>query len=230
MMKFLYFLLRMAIALPVSFMVWVILFFGFAQSFWLSVGLALSGGALLYGTVQSYMNHIFLKRHQLTRSEYVYIRKNLHEAKAKISRLQKAYFNVRSISSFSQIHRLNRLIKRIYTIVKKEPKRFYEAERFFFYHLDSVVELTEKHAFLAAQAVKDVHLRRSLQETRHTIEQLIQSIEQDLYDLLSTDMNHLAFELDVAKHTLKKWVPPLHERSSKNERTQAGNNVARRIK
>lgn len=215
-MKFLNFILRTAIAIPVSFLAWMILFFGFAQTFWFSVALALSGGVIIYSAIQWYTTDIFLKKHQLTRKEYIYIRKNLREAKEKISRLQKSILNARSISSFSQMVRINRLVKKVYNIVKKEPKRFYQAERFFFYHLDSVVELTEKHAFLAAQSVKDAKLHLSLQETRHTIEQLIQSVEQDLYDLLSKDMDHLAFELDVAKHSLKKWVqPPLHERSSK---------------
>lgn len=32
---------------------------------------------------------------------------------------------------------------------------FYEAEDFFFSHLDSLVELTEKYAFLEKQPVKD---------------------------------------------------------------------------
>ena len=212
-MNFLRILLRLATAIPVSFIIWTALFFGLSQPFWFSVGFAFAGGALLYYVMLWYMNHAFLKKHQLTWKEYVYIRKNLREAKEKISRLHKAYFHARSLSTFNQIFRLNRLVKRIYTIVKKEPKRFYQAERFFFYHLDSVVELTEKHAFLAAQSVDDAKMHLSLQETKHMIEQLIQTVEQDLKELLSPDVDHLSFELDVAKHTLRKWTPP-HERSA----------------
>jgi 5-bromo-4-chloroindolyl phosphate hydrolysis protein len=44
----------------------------------------------------------------------------------------------------------------------------------------------------------------SLSETRWTIAQLTENIEKDLYDLLEKDIDHLQFELDVAKHSLSK--------------------------
>lgn len=213
-MSVLYFFIRAAVAFPVSFVLWLVVFFGLAVPFWPSVGLALLGGAIAYGGLQWYMNFSTLKAYGLTRREYTYIRKNLKDAKDKINRIQKAFIHIRSISTFTQMLRINRLVKRIYNIVKKEPKRFYQAERFFFYHLDSVVELTEKHAFLAAQPIKDADIDRSLRETRDTIEQLIKKMEDDLYRLVSTDVEHLTFELDVAKHALNKWTPPEQERSS----------------
>lgn len=219
MMRFDHFVLGVFAAAPIAFLTWLGLFFGVMQPFWVSVGLALSVGALCFGGVYGYAFHTFLKRHRLTRREYIYVRKNLKEAKDKIRRLHKAFVNVRSINAFRQMFTVHRLVKRIYTIVKKEPKRFFQAERFFFYHLDSVVELIEKHAFLTAKSVADDKLNDSLRETQQTIDALIQSIEQDLRDLLSTDLDHLEFELDVAQHSLKKWNHPFMQggRGARNE-------------
>lgn len=207
-------LARLSAAFSVSFLAWLLFFFGLAQPFGLSIGLAAGVGVILLGGMQWYAHHLFLQKHQLKWKEYAYIRKNLHEAKEKIGRLQKSYVHVRSLTGLKRLFTVNRLAKRIYTIVKKEPKRFYQAERFFFYHLDSVVELTEKHAFLSAQIIKDAQLQQSLHNTRLMIDQLIKSIEKDLRHLLSKDMDHLEFELDVAKHSLQIQGKPLNERSS----------------
>lgn len=66
------------------------------------------------------------------------------------------------------------------------------------------MELTEKYAFLASQPKRSAKLEVSLSETRMTIDKLAKQLEEDLYDLLETDIEHLEFELDVAKHSLKK--------------------------
>lgn len=213
-MKFFYLLGRVLVTSSLSAITWLILFFGFGQLFWLSTVFALGGGIGLFCGWQWYARHAFLKKHQLTRREYAYIRNNLREAKDKIRRLRKSFMNVRSIRTFRQMLVINRLVKQIYTIVKREPKRFYQAERFFFYHLDSMVELTEKHAFLAAQSVNNAKVLQSLRETRAMIDDLITTVEKDLHHLLSTDVEQLQFELDVAKRSLKTWAHPLSERRS----------------
>jgi 5-bromo-4-chloroindolyl phosphate hydrolysis protein len=89
-------------------------------------------------------------------------------------------------------------------LTKKEPKRFYKAERFYFSHLDSVLELTEKYAFLSSQPKISLELEHSLSETRRTLNELTEKVEQDLYYILSDDIDNLNFEIDVAKNSLKK--------------------------
>ncbi|GAA0359502.1 5-bromo-4-chloroindolyl phosphate hydrolysis family protein [Bacillus horti] len=216
-MKYLYVLLRIAIAGSISSVTWMVLFFGMGFPFWVSVGYAALGGLGVFLLLQLIAHVIFLKRNGLTRTEYTYIKQNLREAKGKIKRIQRTFFQVRSFRSFRQTLAVNKLVRKIYVIVKREPKRFYQAERFFFYHLDSMVELTEKHSFLAAQAVDNSKIRNSLKETRSMIDQLIKTVEKDLYNVLSKDIDHLKFEIDVAKHSLSTWAPPQKERRSENE-------------
>lgn len=206
---FLAFMLRFFVTLPTMTIIWLVSNFAFNQTFWISALCALGGGVITYVATKWYTDHVFLKRHQLTRKEYAYIIKNLKEAQQKISRLQKVFFSIRSIGSFKQMFEIIRLVKRIQSIIKKEPQRFFKAEKFYFYHLDSVVELSEKYSFLASQPAKNDKLYYSLNETRDTLKDLKSSIEKDLYEVLSNDIEHLEFELDVAKRSLKTLKNPL---------------------
>lgn len=201
---FLAFLVRTAIAIPASVLVWLISFFGFDQTFFISSVLAFLGGGLTYYSIKGIMKHRFLKRHGLTRKEYKYISKNLEEAQEKLKRMNKALFSIHYLPQLKQSIEVSRITKKIFRITKKEPKRFYLGEEFFFYHLDSLVELSEKYAFLSAQPTKNMELEHSLSETRWLLEELSKSIEKDLDQILSNDMEQLNFELDMAKHNMKK--------------------------
>lgn len=202
-----------------TFILWLILLLGTDLSFWNSTLISLLIGAGTFFGVKFYFDHKFLKKHNLTRKEYAYIQKNLQEAKQKMARLQKAFFSVRTMGAFKQLYELNKLTKRMYQIIKNEPRRFFLAEKYFFYHLDSVVELSERYAKLASQPVKNEELYISLKETQNTLEDLSETIKEDIYQALSRDIEDLNFELDVAKHALKKleYKPiDVDERSTKS--------------
>nr|MDH3091970.1 5-bromo-4-chloroindolyl phosphate hydrolysis family protein [Bacillus velezensis] len=147
---------------------------------------------------------LFLKKHRLTRKEYAYIKENLEEAKGKIIRLRRALFRSKSIQMLKQNAEILRITRRIYLLTKQEPKRFYQAERFYYQTLDSVVELTEKYALLSSQPRKNKDLSMSLSETRMTLAELSRRLEEDLHELMKEDIDDLHFELDMAKHSLRK--------------------------
>ena len=200
---FISFLVGAFVAIPIAIVVWLLSFFAFDQTFWLSSACSLGGGVFMYMLISMNVNSRFLKKNQLTRKEFRYIRKNLDEAKPKINRLNKSIFLIREIPSFKQRIDVVRITRKIYKLTKKEPKRFYKAEQFYFSHLDSVVELTEKYALLSTQPKKTIELENSLKETRHTLIELTQVVEQDLYKILSDDIDDLNFEVDVAKRSIK---------------------------
>ncbi|WP_373626089.1 5-bromo-4-chloroindolyl phosphate hydrolysis family protein [Listeria monocytogenes] len=156
----------------------------------------------------------------LTKKEYKYIRTNLEEARVKIIRLQKIMTQNKALYSFQERNKTLLLTKRIYGIVKDEPKRFYEAEDFFFSHLDSLVELTEKYAFIEKQPVKDKKIYQTLSDTRTLLNDLSRVIEKDLFTLLNQDVNNLDFELEVAKNSISKQKKKF-ERGTKDDREQA---------
>lgn len=203
------FFIKGCIVIPVMFVIWLISYFGFLQGeFWLSGAISLAGGVLTYWITAIFLNHHFLKKHGLTRKEYRYIRENLREAKGKVIRLHKSLLSIRHIPSIKQRIELIKVSKKIYSLTKKEPKRFFQAEEFYFSHLDSAVELAEKYVFLSRQPKKTPELDQSLHEALWTLEKLNKTVEEDLYKVISTDIEKLDFEIDVAKHTLKK-----HEQS-----------------
>jgi 5-bromo-4-chloroindolyl phosphate hydrolysis protein len=197
------FLIRMMIAVPSSIGIWSISYFSFDQTYLLSSGLSIAGGLVAYTTASALSTHRFLAKHQLTRREYKFIKQNLEEAKPKIHRLQKTLLTIRDLPSLKQRVELVRVIRKIQSLTKKEPRRFYQAEPFYFAHLDSIVELTEKYMFLLSQPKKNAEITRSLIETKSTLDELKTYIEKDLYDVISNDIEELNYEIDVAKHSIR---------------------------
>lgn len=174
------------------------------QPFLYSLLYGAAGGAAVSASGLWNAKRLFLKKHRLTRKEYAYIKENLEEAKGKIIRLRRALFRSKSIQMLKQNAEILRITRRIYLLTKQEPKRFYQAERFYYQTLDSVVELTEKYALLSSQPRKNKDLSMSLSETRMTLADLSRRLEEDLHELMKEDIDDLHFELDMAKHSLRK--------------------------
>ncbi|RDW20031.1 protein xpaC [Oceanobacillus arenosus] len=182
----------------------LISFFSFGQTFFLSSLFAIIGGVVVFYSAKQLTNFNNLRRVGLTRREYKFIDNNLQEAKDKISRLNRALMNIRSFDQARQNIEIIRTVKKIYSNTKKEPKRFYQAEGFYYNHLDSLVELAEKYAFLSSQPVKNREMMDSLRDTRHTIAILGETVKKDLYIMLDDDIDTLHYELDVAKRSISK--------------------------
>lgn len=200
--RFIVLFIQLLIAIPTATVVWLVCFFAFNLGLFSILG-SIFGGAIMYGFTSLYLNHLFIKKHGLTRKEYRYIKGNLVEAKRKIARINKTLLTIRHVSSLKQRFEMMRLLKKIYQLTKNEPRRFYKAEPFYFSHLDSVVELSEKYALLSRQPNKSLELNQSLMEARRTIDELTETVEKDLYVMLAEDIEDLHFELDVAKKTIQ---------------------------
>lgn len=140
-----------------------------------------------------------LQQFQLTKTEYNHIREQLQLAQNRLNTLQKQFLRIRSVASFKHINELSRTSKRIINMVKKDPRRFYNAEQFFYAHLESAVTLVEKYSMLNTQPLKDPEIKMALQETTHTLDTVQQLIDDDLKQVLSSDIEHLKLEIDFAK-------------------------------
>ncbi|SES13296.1 5-bromo-4-chloroindolyl phosphate hydrolysis protein [Gracilibacillus ureilyticus] len=203
MYKFITVIIRILIAVPAMVITWLVSFFGLELSFWYASLTALAGAVLTFWIVSVYLHFRFLKKNQLNMKEYRYIRKNLAEAHQKIRRMQKSLLSIRHMIFLKEIIELLRMIRKIYQITKKEPRRFYLGEKFYFSHLDSAVELTEKYALLSSQP-KNIEVGQVLRETQYTIKGMKETIENDLYHILSNDIEQLHFELDFVNRTTKQ--------------------------
>jgi 5-bromo-4-chloroindolyl phosphate hydrolysis protein len=202
---FLHFIIRSVLAVSIGMTSFVVYLLSFDIGFPYTLLAGTVTGLLSFLMVKGIQRSWWLNKKGISKKDYRYINKNLKEAKEKINRLQKQQLKVRSLGAFKQILEINRLSRRIFQLVNKEPKRYYSAESFFYYHLDSVVELTEKYTFLAAQPGKNQETFLSLQQTRTTLDELIASLEEDLQMVLAEDMDHLKIELNFAnKHLSHK--------------------------
>lgn len=153
------------------------------------------GSASLMKTIQKRKQ---LQLFGLTKAEYHHIEEQLQLAQQRLAALQKQYLRVRSVTSFKKILEIGRIGKRIIATVKKDPRRFYAAEQFFYAHLESAVTLTEKYTLLTSQPLKDAEVKMALQQTQQTIELMHETIEGDLKGVLANDIEHLKIEIDFA--------------------------------
>lgn len=201
---FIIFLIRLFTAIPAIAIVWLISYFGLNRSFLVSTVFSLVGGFLVSWGSSLLVQHRFIKRNHLTRKEYRYIKKNLDEAGQKISRLQKALLSIHNIQSLKYRVEFIKIVRKIYRLTKKEPRRFYFAESFYFSHLDSAVELSEKYIFLSTQPKITPELDQSLGEALLLLEKMKPLIEEDLYKVISEDQEQLDYEIDVARQTLER--------------------------
>jgi len=166
------------------------------------------GGLLFAGTYAS--STALLKYRQkkkfmqiagITKEEYKHIDTQLTAANKNIQTLSQNYLRVRSVSAFKQLLEMTRISKNIVKVVKTDPRKFYNVEQFFYAHLPSAVELTDKYTMLSRQPVKDKEIQITLSKTRETLTDLNDTIQIDLKDALSNDIDHLQMEIEFANRS-----------------------------
>lgn len=204
MKAFLQFVLRSAAAFTATGSVWLVSFFAFEQVVLWSTVFALAGGTGTYYSVKQIQTYRYAKSNGLTWKEYKFIIENLKDAKVKINRLQRAFVQVRRLGNVRENFEILRTVRKIYANTKREPRRFFQAEAFYYKHLDSLVEIAEKYAYLSQQPVKSREMNETMRDSRHTIIVLGQTVNKDLRVMLNDDVDTLHFELDVAKKTIQK--------------------------
>jgi len=203
------FFTRHFIAAPISFGSWLFFIMGAGMNIFAATGLLLAiyfGGTFTLKQIQLSSN---LKKLGMSRSEYSHIKGQITGAKMKIKQLNSLYGQVRSIQAFRQLHEMNSLSRRILSLVRSNPKKFYDVEKFFYAHLDSAVELTSKYALLINQPLKDKELRIALQNTRETLGDVNKQLEQDLRSVLASDINQLQMEIDFVDVSMNNKKPLL---------------------
>ena len=152
-------------------------------------------------TFQTYKRR---KKLGLTKTEYRQIDAQLTRAREQINKLTQQYTRVRSVKSFKLINETSKVSRRIINIVNSDPHKFYAVEDFFYAHLPSAVELTDKYTLLTKEQLKGTDIHLALEETRKTLKDFHVTIEEDLKLALQSDIENLKIELDFAKLSNEK--------------------------
>lgn len=139
------------------------------------------------------------KQLKISRAEFLHIEKQVELATKSAALLTQKYVQVRSVKSFRVIYDMSKLSKRIIALVRKDPKKFYLIEEFFYAHLPSAVELSDKYAVLTKEKVTGTDIHLALNDARVTLKELHETMEGDLKQALATDIESLKIELDFAK-------------------------------
>ena len=139
------------------------------------------------------------KQFNLSRSQFIHIEEQLSIATKNANALTQKYVQVRSVKSFKVIYEMSKLSKRIISLVRKDPTKFYMIEEFFYAHLPSALELSDKYALLTKEQVTGTDIHIALNDARVTLKALYETMETDLKKALSADIESLKIELDFAK-------------------------------
>lgn len=182
---------------------WFVYFFGFDASFFMSFLYAILTGAVAFIGVRYFVKLGHIRSSKLPYREYKYIRSHLRDGKMKINRIQKNMFRVGGFRQIMKNYDVVKTIRKIHSIVSKDPIRFYEIETFYYSHLNSLDELMARYVFLDSQPVKTDDIATSLKETKKTIAELSSTIDQDLKELLARDVKELQLEIEVAKKSIE---------------------------
>ena len=136
---------------------------------------------------------------KISRSQFIHIENQLSIATKNANALTQKYVQVRSVKSFKVIYEMSKLSKRIIALVRKDPSKFYMIEEFFYAHLPSALELSDKYALLTKEQVTGTDIHLALNDARVTLKELYETMETDLKKALSSDLESLKIELDFAK-------------------------------
>ncbi len=139
------------------------------------------------------------KQLNLTRRQFIHVDEQLQIAAKNANALTQKYVQVRSVKSFKVIYEMSKLAKRIIALVRKDPTKFYMIEEFFYAHLPSALELSDKYALLTKEQVTGTEIHIALNDARVTLKELYETMEMDLKKALSSDIESLKIELDFAK-------------------------------
>ena len=198
------FIRRQSVSLPIMGVMFPVLYLG-AEIGLLASGAVAAGTYLASNTtIKQFQFSSTSKELGMTRNEYKHVIKQLQEAKMKTKKLQGNYYSVRSLSSFRQLMEMTKIANKIIMVVQQNPRKFYLAEPFFYSHLDTAMELTQKYSLLVGQPVKDMTMRIALQDTRETLQSMNRVMENDLKKVLASDVEQLRMELDYAKLAVDK--------------------------
>ncbi|WP_148709065.1 5-bromo-4-chloroindolyl phosphate hydrolysis family protein [Falsibacillus albus] len=203
MKSFMRYIIRSCISTLSGIFIWLLSFFSWNIPFSLTSVLAISSSIAIYFIIKWMQTANIHKQYGLDRKEYAYIRQQLKESKQKIKKLNKSIFQLKSISAFRQFYETQKLSKQIFHTVKLKPQLFFSCEQFFYQHLDSAVEITEKYAALSANGLNDPSFRKTMGEAKEALSLINQSLNDDLIKLHSGDLHDLQVEIEYVKQ--KHW-------------------------
>ncbi|MET1014938.1 MAG: 5-bromo-4-chloroindolyl phosphate hydrolysis family protein, partial [Paenisporosarcina sp.] len=125
MLHVVYFIIRHLISFSIFITSWITLQFGTDIKFFIAGLISVGIYVLSVNVIKKVQSRLIIKKYNMTLPEYKHVQQQLKEAKLKLNKLNGYFIKVRSIRAFKQLFEMNRLAKRIFQIVRTNPKKFY---------------------------------------------------------------------------------------------------------
>ncbi|MGV3243916.1 5-bromo-4-chloroindolyl phosphate hydrolysis family protein [Staphylococcus sp. 11261D007BR] len=150
-----------------------------------------------YIPTQRLTSQSYLKEMHLSRKDYRYIHNQIYTASSKIKKILKSYINIRSIQDFRLVNDIYRLARTINNTVKQRPNQFFNIESFYYSHIDHALNLIDSYTRLAKMPMKSKDEKKTLQQTRITLEEVRRTLIADLKRLNAEDYDQLDTEIKL---------------------------------
>ena len=196
--------LNLMISIPLGIVAWSISLFslelGWLPSLLIMVGVPVT----FYSGFKGVLLYNFLKKHNLSYKDYKYIDSQINIAEKKVKKLNLALIKMKHLSSIKMRLEFIQNNRKLMAEIKKDPKKFYQAENFFYQYLDSAVELASRYNLLVSHPTKSFDYEETLHSTRKTLFELKPLIDEQLNLVLNNNIEHLQLEIDIAKLAIDK--------------------------
>lgn len=169
------------------------------------------GGGI--GTASFFFNNWRMKRKQriplpehVTSEEFEYVQEQVQEARALISQISKSRYKVKSFAMVDAINRIQKVSKKMVSLMEEQPERYRGANEFFNQYLPSSVNVITTYSTLLNQPVRTPEMVEAMRESETAIRQLAGKIEDQLAFALSDECMRLNAELSLIKQSLNEQV------------------------
>ena len=200
--------LNLMISIPLGIVAWGISLFSLELGWLPSLLLMVAVPVTFYSGVKGVLLYSFLKKHEISYKDYKYIDHQINLAEKKVKKLNVDLLKMKHLSSIKLRLEFIQVTRKIISEVKKDPKKFYQAENFFYHYLDSAVELASRYNLLLKHPSKSFDYEDTLHTTKKTLFDLKPLMEDELNSVLNNSMEHLQLEIDIAKLAIdnhKDW-------------------------
>lgn len=190
--------LNLMISIPLGIVAWSVSLFSLDLGWFLSL-LALVGvPVVFYSGFKGLYIYQFLKRNQISYNDYKFIESQLSVAEKKVKKLNMQLIKMKHLSSLKLRLDFIQSNRRLLNEIKKNPKKFFQAEKFFYQYLDSALELSSRYNLLTKHPLKTWEYDDTLHTTRKTLFELKPLVDEQIHAVLNNNLENLQLEIDLA--------------------------------
>lgn len=190
--------LNLMISIPLGVVSWSIALFSLDLNWFISLLMLVGVPVVFYSGFKGLYIYQFLKRNGLSYNDYKFIDSQINVAEKKVKKLNLQLLKMKHLSSIKFRLDFIQANRKLLNEIKKDPKKYFQAEKFFYQYLDSALELSSRYNLLTKHPLKTWEYDDTLHTTRKTLFDLKPLIDEQIHAVLNNNLENLQLEIDLA--------------------------------